>query len=463
MDKITQQITNIKKKLKDLQKKDIDFNTFGSEMHLYELNPTISEKEIVQFEKKYKVELPQDYRNFLMKVGNGGAGPAYGLLSLQEAYENNEWYTMENIDKPFPSEPYEEYSEQVNYNNGILMLNHLGCGTFSLLIVTGNFKGKVCTDLRSSDGGLHVINKTFLDWYEEWLNESLNEISNNEYIEYYNTANANSSYGNYKEAIKNYKKSIKCNPNHYKSYHNLGSCYVSLNKFDDAIESFKIACEKTPHPEKLNSLYCLGDVYYRKGNYSIALEYFKKIDTNILKNLVSQTIMGDFFTKMMCSHIKLRNMNEATKYYQILANDIPENSLGYWVKSNIGYFLLETKNYNEAEKWIDKALNEESTYRPAIRNKGILLLTMGNFPEALIYLQKVVDLNKEFKEENTLELHLGHYNVACAYAGLNNESLVKENLKLSLQILPERKKYAKNDIDLKQYYSKTWFIELTKE
>src|SRR5437899_422192 len=57
---------------------------FGSEKHGFRLNPPLTEAELDAFEKKNHVRLPNDYRTFLKDAGNGGAGPFYGLLPLEE-------------------------------------------------------------------------------------------------------------------------------------------------------------------------------------------------------------------------------------------------------------------------------------------------------------------------------------------------------------------------------------------
>ena len=36
------------------------------------------------FEKYFRIKLPIDYKNFLTQIGNGGSGPAYGLLPLAD-------------------------------------------------------------------------------------------------------------------------------------------------------------------------------------------------------------------------------------------------------------------------------------------------------------------------------------------------------------------------------------------
>lgn len=58
---------------------DLNFEQFGSKKHKYKLNPVISETKVLEVEKKYNFKLPEDYFWFITNVGNGGAGPYYGL------------------------------------------------------------------------------------------------------------------------------------------------------------------------------------------------------------------------------------------------------------------------------------------------------------------------------------------------------------------------------------------------
>lgn len=63
---------------------DGDAKVFGVDSHHFLLNPTIEEEEIEAFERRHKILLPTDYRNFLIHIGNGGAGPYYGIFPLGE-------------------------------------------------------------------------------------------------------------------------------------------------------------------------------------------------------------------------------------------------------------------------------------------------------------------------------------------------------------------------------------------
>ncbi|MFN8577544.1 MAG: SMI1/KNR4 family protein [Candidatus Sericytochromatia bacterium] len=82
---------------------------FGSSKHKYIINPCLSKDEINLFENKYKVRLPNEYKYFLMKVGNGVVGPYYGLNSLEDSLgyhkHNNTLF------KDFP------YKDEINQKN----------------------------------------------------------------------------------------------------------------------------------------------------------------------------------------------------------------------------------------------------------------------------------------------------------------------------------------------------------
>ncbi|HSQ57589.1 MAG TPA: SMI1/KNR4 family protein, partial [Gemmata sp.] len=65
-----------------LRAADRVFRVFGSDHHRYQLGAVLSEAELRNFESAHQIKLPADYRRFLATVGNGGAGPYYGLEPL---------------------------------------------------------------------------------------------------------------------------------------------------------------------------------------------------------------------------------------------------------------------------------------------------------------------------------------------------------------------------------------------
>ena len=74
----------IRKAVAALARRDRELMHFGASRHRYRFNPPLAEREVTAFEQRHGIRLPQDYRGFLIEVGNGGAGPHYGVFRLGE-------------------------------------------------------------------------------------------------------------------------------------------------------------------------------------------------------------------------------------------------------------------------------------------------------------------------------------------------------------------------------------------
>ena len=78
---------------------------FGADGHHFVLNPPLPEAEVIAFEQYHRVTLPSDYRYFITHVGNGGAGPFYGIFPLGEG-EEEPWHENDGfvgvLSQPFP-------------------------------------------------------------------------------------------------------------------------------------------------------------------------------------------------------------------------------------------------------------------------------------------------------------------------------------------------------------------------
>ncbi len=103
---LSEQIARIKAKFSQLKKKDRNFQIFGADHHKYKPNPVIKNETLAALEETYQVKLPAEYVLFLQQIGNGGAGPFYGLDSLQKSFYEGLDFTNEdsktNFALPFP-------------------------------------------------------------------------------------------------------------------------------------------------------------------------------------------------------------------------------------------------------------------------------------------------------------------------------------------------------------------------
>lgn len=73
----------LSKRIKDLAQRDSKRRLIGSRTHKYELGTCLTEPELGALESSYGVELPTEYRLFVLNVSNGGVGPGYGLEPLR--------------------------------------------------------------------------------------------------------------------------------------------------------------------------------------------------------------------------------------------------------------------------------------------------------------------------------------------------------------------------------------------
>ena len=85
-------LEELKEGLLKAREADKHLKYFGASSHKYQWNPPASLSEIEAFEQRIGTTLPEEYREFLLKAGNGGAGPYYGLFSIEEV---NGWLDWE--------------------------------------------------------------------------------------------------------------------------------------------------------------------------------------------------------------------------------------------------------------------------------------------------------------------------------------------------------------------------------
>ena len=198
-----EQLHRIQQKLAQAKEADKNLEVFGADAHQYHLNPPVSEAEVLAFEKKYGVQLPECYRAFMLTVGDAKAkksdfiaGPYYGLYAfgtsldslLYEKIETylkapcnlspdmtqEEWETLS--DPLLPSEEEEEdddkyFAERAKVFGGLLPLGSQGCTYEHALVLNGKYAGRVVNVDLDLAQPKFAFEANFLDWYERYLDE----------------------------------------------------------------------------------------------------------------------------------------------------------------------------------------------------------------------------------------------------------------------------------------------------
>lgn len=173
--------------LNEAKKSDSSFEQFGSEKHKYKLNPVIAEKDVLEAERKYNFKLPDDYFWFITNVGNGGAGPYYGIEPFKL---DDEQYLIslgkETILEPMKSqEEYESFIKKYDecddedYDkldeelwHGLLFIGTQGCTLNMNIVMSGENRGRILYGDYDRQRPYYAYGNSFLEWYENWLKET---------------------------------------------------------------------------------------------------------------------------------------------------------------------------------------------------------------------------------------------------------------------------------------------------
>lgn len=196
MDVFDEPLARISKKLRVVQQRPPARKALGEREHHFRLEPALGERQVQAFEGLHGIKLPADHRAFVTRLGNGGAGPYYGLLPLDQwgkaalAYGTDEgalprdllsrdsplrdgltgvdWIELLGGDRPRRFDPRAWHPYQ-----GTLALCHLGATHYALLVVTGSARGRVCNVDLDMQAPKFSPEKSFLEWYEAWLDDVL--------------------------------------------------------------------------------------------------------------------------------------------------------------------------------------------------------------------------------------------------------------------------------------------------
>ena len=199
------QIERIKSKLLIAKNADKDLKVFGADSHKYFLGERANNDEILKFEKEYNLKLPEEYKIFLLHIGNGGisyadsaAGPGYGIYPLGKnanelVYENTELYLKQDckIHPKMTDEFWSDLNKNIEENDdisteeldlelgkifsGLLSIGTQGCTYYYALVLNGEFKGRIVNVDSDRQKPYFAFESNFLDWYERWLDEIIPE------------------------------------------------------------------------------------------------------------------------------------------------------------------------------------------------------------------------------------------------------------------------------------------------
>ena len=165
-------IHTIKEKLEALRRLDKGCAVFGASQHRYQFGPTLRDFSIAGLENKHDLTLSEEYKTILQHLGDGGAGPGYGLQSISMKHIHPPYvghqHLLRNWDDPKVIDIEMIDSEEIS---GYIKLFDFGCGMETCLIVKGENVGDLI--FFDCDDRFQVEEQSLLEIYSSWLDSNL--------------------------------------------------------------------------------------------------------------------------------------------------------------------------------------------------------------------------------------------------------------------------------------------------
>lgn len=174
--------TYLKELVAQASKKDKNCTVFGAKNHQYQLEPVVSLEQVRRYEQKYHIKLPSEYVFFITEVGNGGAGPDYGIWGIDTKdlppLEETEITTPTPLITPELTQEQweillENNDDDFDVTEGTFCAGTKGCTYFNYIISSGIYENTVYYfDANYEESSPpFVLSMTFLEWYAAYFSE----------------------------------------------------------------------------------------------------------------------------------------------------------------------------------------------------------------------------------------------------------------------------------------------------
>lgn len=153
----------------------------------YNFSKKTSLDDILIFEKKYELKLPEDFKDFVTNVTNGITDNEFNDVIFDEINFINYFADLDDENhNPYIEFPVIERTKDgtngFDYDeltNGVIGLAGTGCGNGYMLIIKGKAKGQVWLDELASNSEVIPWHKDFSSWINSKLDDIIKMLSSN--------------------------------------------------------------------------------------------------------------------------------------------------------------------------------------------------------------------------------------------------------------------------------------------
>ncbi|MFH1428294.1 MAG: tetratricopeptide repeat protein [Candidatus Margulisiibacteriota bacterium] len=222
------------------------------------------------------------------------------------------------------------------------------------------------------------------------------------------------SLGKIKNAIRDFKQTLKIDPNAGTAYWALGMQYFALNRYEKAIKYFTRARVHLNINNKksyiMDSYLYQALAFHKLGNYLDALKCYNEVIA-LMPDCLS---LAEYYFEPGAIYFKLGRYSEAQKAFTRSLKSSPHDAKPY---NNLGMVFYKLNEYNKADALFNRALKlAHSDFIEPHNNLGKLYHEYGEFEKAIEHYRIVMAKKPGFAEAyincGRSYYELGKYNMA---------------------------------------------------
>jgi tetratricopeptide (TPR) repeat protein len=203
----------------------------------------------------------------------------------------------------------------------------------------------------------------------------------------------------FKEAIDNFEKVTKIDPNHITTHFYLGHSYLRLSEFSKAITHFEKVTAL--NPKYVNAYYALGGAYFKLGNFPEVIKNFGELIKLKPNHDEAHQVLGS-------SYLKIGDLSNAIMYFTKAASLNPLKFTDCYLTSLAKIKNPGFKNLTTISKSLQQVIASNKTILKETADESTLSKVNFNIAEALAFLHKL-----GFSEESEFLKHAADYYFRC--------------------------------------------------
>lgn len=190
---------------------------------------------------------------------------------------------------------------------------------------------------------------------------------------------------NYPNALDAFQKYSQLMPGSIEGETYIAKTLYGQKKYDEALAKLENIIAKNPNEDLSSAYKYLAYVYHDKDEFDKSLQYFEKVDPEII-DIEDHIMLAKIYAGKKDYDNAYKNINEAIGHDSTSDNNYYE----------LGVIQFGEKKYEDAIKSFDKAIELGSNQIATYVYKGLSLYSLKSYNEAVTEFDRAIALDDEF-------------------------------------------------------------------